>query len=309
MLAVRLHEYGGVDQLRLDEVPRPEPRADEVLIHIAATSVNPIDCKQRAGLVQKRLPLSLPIILGCDFAGTIAEVGSAVGDFQTGDEVFGYCGVQRDGTYAEYVSRPAAHIALKPRSMTMVQAGALPLAAITAYIALFEAAGLQRDQSVLVHAAAGGVGSMAVQLAKHAGATVYAAGSSGSEALIRSLGADVFIDYGAVRFEDAAREMNVVLDTIGGETQARSWECLIPNGFMAAVATPPSPDLMRRYRCRGARPAARPDGTLLARLAELVDAGQLKVIIDSIFRLLELGAAQLRSETGHVHGKISILVP
>jgi NADPH:quinone reductase-like Zn-dependent oxidoreductase len=193
--------------------------------------------------------------------------------------------------------------------MTITEAGALPLAAITAYVAIFEAAELQRGHSLLVHGAAGGVGSMAVQLAKYAGATVYATGSAQSEALIQSLGADVFINYHSTRFEDVARQMNVVLDTIGGETQARSWQCLIPNGFMAAVSTAPSPALMQRYRCRGTRPSARPDGNLLAEFARLVDAGHLRVIIDSVFALRDLSAAQLRSETGHVHGKVSITVP
>jgi len=306
---VRLYEYGAVDKFCFEEIPIPQPQADEVLVRVQATSVNPIDWKQRAGLVQGRLPLSLPIILGCDFAGTIAGVGAAVRNFQIGDEVFGYCGVQRDGAYAEYLALPAAHIALKPRSMTMTEAGALPLAAITAYVAIIEAAELRRGQSLLVHGAAGGVGSMAVQLAKYAGAIVYATGSAKGEALIRSLRADVFINYHSTPFEDVAREMHVVLDTIGGETQARSWQCLVPNGFMAAVATPPSPELMQRYGCRGTRPSARPDGKLLAEFARLVDAGHLRVIIDSVFGLRDLGAAQSRSETGHVHGKVAITVP
>jgi NADPH:quinone reductase-like Zn-dependent oxidoreductase len=309
MLGVRLYEYGGVENFRFEELPKPEPQADEVLVRIHATSINPIDWRQRSGSVQNRIPLTLPIILGCDFAGTIEEVGNGVADFAIGDEVFGYCGVMRDGSYAQYIALPAAHIARKPGSMSMTEAGATPLGAITAWVAIIEEGGLSAGQSILIHGGAGGVGSMAVQIAKHVGATVYATGSARNEALIRSLGADTFIDYAAEKFENVASGMDVVLDTIGGETQARSWQCLAPGGFMAAIAAPPSPDMMKEYGARGSRPAARPDGAILTQIASIADAGALRVIIDSVHPLNDLAAATLLSEAGHARGKIAVTVP
>lgn len=308
MRAVRIHGYGGVEQLQLEDVPIPEPKSGEVLVRIAASTVNPIDWRMRSGSVQARLPLQLPLTLGCDFSGVIAQLGDGVNDFKVGDEVFGYCGVQRDGTYADYIALPAAHVALRPRTLTMLESAAVPLGSLTAYVALFEDAQLQSGQSVLIHAAAGSVGSMGVQLAKQAGAKVYATGSAGSAELIRSLGADVFIDYRNQKFEDVARNVDVVLDTIGGETGARSWACLRLGGFMACVATPPDAALMQQYQRRGVRSNARPDGELLARFAALVDAGQLRPIIERVLPLEQIQEAHRLSETGHMHGKIVLQV-
>jgi NADPH:quinone reductase-like Zn-dependent oxidoreductase len=308
MRAVRIHGYGGVDQLRIEDVPIPRPGPGEILVQVAASTVNPIDCKMRSGAVQARLPLTLPITLGCDFAGTVTELGDGVTRFRIGDEVYGYCGVQRDGSYAEYVALPAEHAALRPRQISMLESAAVALASLTAYVAVFEDAGLKKGQRVLIHAAAGSVGSMAVQLAKEAGAIVYATGSAGSADLIRSLGADVVIDYRSQKVEDVARDLDVVLDAIGGETGARSWACLRPGGFMACIVTPPDAALMQRHQCRGVRSNARPDGALLEKFAALVDAGQLRPIIDRVLPLDEIREAHRLSETGHMHGKIVLRV-
>jgi NADPH:quinone reductase-like Zn-dependent oxidoreductase len=308
MRAIRTHAYGGVEQLQLEDIPIPVPKPDEVLVRIAASTVNPVDWKMRSGAAQKRLPLTFPITLGCDFSGVVAQLGEGVTSFNIGDEVYGYCGVQRDGSYAEYVALPAAHTALRPRTLTLLESAAVPLGSLTAYIALFEDAGLQSGQRVLIHAAAGSVGSMAVQLAKAAGAIVYATGSAGSEQLIRSLGADVFINYRTQQFEDVAQDLDVVLDTMGGETGDRSWRCLRAGGYMACVATPPDKTLMQQYRCRGTRSNARPDGALLARFAAMVDAGQLRPIIDRVLPLQQIQEAHRLSESGHMHGKIVLQI-
>jgi NADPH:quinone reductase-like Zn-dependent oxidoreductase len=308
MRAVRIHAYGDVDRLQFDDVPVPQCGAEEVLVRIAAASVNPIDWRIRSGSVQQRLPITLPITLGCDFAGIIDQVGASVDGFERGEEVYGYCGVQRDGSYAEFIALPAAHIAGRPSSLTMLESAAVPLGALTAYIALFEDAQLRAGQRVLIHAGAGSVGSMAVQLAKQAGAYVYATGSAPTVELIQSLGADVVIDYRRQQFEAVARDVDVVLDTIGGATGDRSWACLRPNGYMACVATPPSQALMQQFGCRGIRSNARPDGTLLAHFAQLIDGGQLRPVVECVMELDEIGAAHRLSAGGHMHGKIVLRV-
>jgi NADPH:quinone reductase-like Zn-dependent oxidoreductase len=309
MLAVRTYRYGGVEELRLEEVPTPEPDAGEVLVRIAAAAVNPIDWRLRSGEARGRLPLTFPVTLGGDFSGTVAALGDGVDTFQIGDEVYGYCGVQRDGAYAQYIALPAAHVARRPRTLSIEDSAAVPLGALTAHVALMEDAGLTDGQSVLIHAAAGGVGVMAVQLAKAAGAKVYATGSAASVDLITSLGADVVIDYGAQRFEDVARGMDVVLDGVGGRTQDRSWACLRPGGFMAAIVNPPDLATAGQYKCRAKRCSARMDGALLARFAAMVDAGRLRPVIDRVLPLGEVQQAHRLSEAGHSHGKIILRVP
>jgi NADPH:quinone reductase-like Zn-dependent oxidoreductase len=254
------------------------------------------------------LPLALPITLGCDFAGTVDQVGPGHTEFDVGEEVFGYAGVQRDGTYAEYIALPAEHCARKPKRLTCDEAAAMALGSLTAHVALFEEAKLARGQRVLIHAAAGGVGSLAVQLAKLAGATVYATGSEASTPLIRSLGADVVIDYRKEKFEDVARDLDVVLDAMGGKIGARSWACLRPGGFMACIVTPPDPTLMAAHGARGVRAGARPDGETLKRFAEFADAGQLRPIIDRVLPLEQIQEAHRLSEGGHSHGRIVLRV-
>jgi NADPH:quinone reductase-like Zn-dependent oxidoreductase len=308
LLAIRVHRYGDVDELILEDAPAPELGPADVLVRIVGASVNPVDWRMRSGRVKERLPLTFPAILGCDFAGVIAAAGENVESFRAGDEVFGYCGVPRDGTYAEFIALPASHVALRPRSLTMLEAAAVPLGAITAYVALIEDAALSAGQDVLVHAAAGGVGVMAVQLAKAAGAKVYATGSAGSEPLITSLGADMFIDYRAQAFEAVVGKVDVVLDAVGGRTQARSWACLREGGYMAAIATPPDLAMAAQHGIRTKRSAARPDGVLCARFADMIDAGRLRPVIDRVMPLTEIREAHRLSEAGHSHGKIVLSV-
>lgn len=308
MRAVRIHGYGGVEKLTLEEVPVPRPQAGDVVVRIFASSVNPIDWRIRSGSVQARLPVTLPKTLGCDFSGTVSEVGAGVTDFKVGDEVFAYSKAGTEGTYADYIRIPAAHIALRPQSLSLLDCAAVPLGAMTSYVALVEEAKLSDGQSVLIHAAAGGVGSMGVQIAKHVGAKVYATGSSKSADLIRSLGADVFINYNHEKFEDVARDMDVVLDGIGGEVQVRSLDCLKPNGFLAAIVNPPDTEVLKARGLRGKRCEARPDGALMAKFAKGVDDGALRPIIATVLPLEEIREAHRLSETGHMHGKILIQV-
>jgi NADPH:quinone reductase-like Zn-dependent oxidoreductase len=305
MLAARVHAYGGVEQLRIEHAPTPVAGPGQALVRVHAASVNPVDWKMRAGATKARYPLKFPAILGRDFAGVVEAVNADVSAFRPGNEVYGYCGVDQDGAYAEYTALPAAHLARKPSSLTMVEAAAMPTVTLTAHIALYEFAGLRRGHEILIHAGAGGVGSMAVQFARYSGAKVYATGSRATAELIKSLGADVVIDYRSQRFEDFAKNIDIVLDTIGAETRERSWDCLRPGGYLATVAGPPiAAEDPRRHGVRGSWVGARPDGALLTQFAELVDAGRLRPVIDTVLPLAEVREAHRLSETGRAHGKI-----
>jgi NADPH:quinone reductase-like Zn-dependent oxidoreductase len=307
MLAVRVHDYGGVEQLRLEDVPTPTPAPGEALVRVHAASVNPVDWKMRSGAAKARYPLAFPAILGRDFAGVVAAVDPLATEFAIGDEVYGYCGVGRDGAYAEYIATPATQLARKPTSLTMIEAAAMPTVALTAYISLFEHAQLRAGQSALIHAGAGGVGSVAVQLAKWAGARVYATGSANTADLITSLGADVVIDYRHEKFENVATGVDVVLDTIGSDTRARSWSCIRPGGYLVSIVSPaPASQDMRDFKVEGSWAGARPDGALLGKLAALIDDGHIRPLIDTVLPLTEIREAHRISETGHAHGKVML---
>src|SRR5216683_2520023 len=235
MKAVRIHTYGGPEVLRYEDAPRPVPAAGEVLIKIHAAAVNPVDWKVRAGHLKDMLKYQLPLIPGWDAAGVIEDVGAGVARLKRGDEVYTRPDISRDGTYAEYITVREPEVALKPKSLDHVHAAAIPLAALTAWQALFDAGGLSAGQRVLIHAAAGGVGSFAVQLAKWKGAYVIGTASAHNHEFLRGLGADETIDYTAVRFEDAVQDVDLVLDAMAGETQKRSWKTLKPGGILVSI--------------------------------------------------------------------------
>src|SRR5579864_2585188 len=232
MKAVRIHTYGGPEVLRYEDAPRPVPAAGEVLIKIHAAAVNPVDWKVRAGHLKDMLKYQLPLIPGWDAAGVIEDVGAGVARLKHGDEVYTRPDIMRDGTYAEYIAVREAEVALKPKSLDHVHAAAIPLAALTAWQALFDAGGLSAGQRVLIHAAAGGVGSFAVQFAKWKGAHVIGTASARNAELVRSFGADQFIDYRSTRFDDVVKDADVVFDTVGGDTQERSWKVLKKGGIL-----------------------------------------------------------------------------
>jgi NADPH:quinone reductase-like Zn-dependent oxidoreductase len=246
MRAVRFHDYGPPDVLRVETGPRPEPGEGEVLVRVHSAGVNPIDWKYRAGYLKEFMPLELPHIPGFDLAGTVAEVGAGVSDLSPGDEVFG----RGSGTYAEYAVAPATTLALKPAGVSFDQAATLAIGGVTAWAGLFEAAKLERGQRLLVHGGAGGVGSFVVQLGCWKGAHVIATASAGNLDLVRRLGADEGIDHTAVRFEDEVHDLDVVFDTVGGEVTERSWGVLRPDGMLGCDRR----DARYRHRC-GARGA------------------------------------------------------
>ena len=304
MKAVRIHDYGGPEVLKLEDIPRPQIAPDEVLIRVHAAGVNPVDWKIREGY--RNVPL--PLTPGWDVAGTIEQMGAEVTDFTPGDAVYSYFNLDRPGAYAEYVAVPAAHVALKPKSVDFAQAAAIPLAALTAWQGLFDHGGLTKGQKVLIHAAAGGVGSFAVQLAKYKDAHVVGTASRQNLQFLHDLGVDEAIDYTRTPFEDVVDAADVVLDTIGGETQARSWQVLKKGGILVSIVQPPSQQDAEALGVRAASFVVQPNGHQLAEIGGLVDAGKVKPVVQAVMPLTKVQDAQVLSQAGHARGKIVLQV-
>ena len=308
MKAVRIHAYGGVDVLSYEDAPRPEPGDSELLIRVHATSVNPFDCAVRAGYLAAYFNHTLPLILGTDVSGVVEQVGPGVTAFQPGDEVYGRTGVVRDGAYAEYALLAETDVAAKPRSLDHRHAAALPHVSLTAWQALFELGDLQAGQTVLIHGAAGGVGHVAVQLAKWRGAKVIGTSSRNVDYL-HQLNVDQVIDYAVEPFELVARDVDVVLDTVGDVVQERSCMVLKPQGMLVSVIQAPSEELTARYNVRSALVYSSPPiGQTLTQVAELVDSGRLVPHVSAVLPLQEVRQAHEMVEGRHTKGKLVLAV-
>jgi NADPH:quinone reductase-like Zn-dependent oxidoreductase len=308
MKAIRIHNYGGPEVLKYEDAPRPEPGEGEVLIRVYAASVNPIDWKVREGHTKDFWPHKFPLILGWDLSGVVEELGRGVSRFKIGDEVYSVPDPTRNGAYADYIVVRESELALKPNSLHHIRAAAVPLAALTAWQSLFDTAQLQPGQRVLIHAGSGGVGHFAVQLAKWKGAYVFATASTKNQDLLPEVGVDKAIDYTQQRFEDVARKIDIVLDPIGGDTQERSWQVLKKGGILLSLVEPPSADKAKALGIQAAFVASHPNGAELAKIAELIDSGDLKPIVNRILPLSEARRAHELSQTGHTHGKIVLRV-
>lgn len=308
MKAVRIHSYGGADVLSYEDAPRPVPAADEVLIRVHAAGVNPLDWKVRAGYLQGMLNYAFPVIIGTDVSGVVEEAGADVTGFQAGDAVYGYVDVTRAGAYAEYVAVPATMVVRMPQSLDHVQAAAVPLGALTAWQSLFDTAELDAGQTVLIHGAAGGVGTFAIQLAKLRGARVVGTASGHNLDFLRQLGADEAIDYTTTRFEEAVRDVDLVLDAVGGETTQRSWGVLKRGGMLISLPGQSSPEIAAAHGVRQPAFYTRASAQDLTEIAGLIDAGQLKPIVGRVFPLQEARHAHELSESGHARGKIVLRV-
>lgn len=308
MKAVRIHAYGGQDQLTVEDAPIPQPGDNDVLVRVVATSVNPVDWKIREGHLKGMLPYNFPIILGWDVSGVVEAVGKSVTQFKPGDAVYSRPNILRDGTYAEYISIDANEVAFKPATISHASAASLPLAGITAWDVLVKTAGIKAGDRVLIHAASGGVGSLAVQLAKARGAYVIATTSAKNSALVKSLGADEIIDYRAQAFEKTITDVDIVFDSLGGEIQEKSWQVLKPNGILVSVVNPPSTEQATAHKARSAFVFIQPDAAVLSELATLVDAGKIRPIIGAEFTLEDIAKAHALSESGRAIGKIVVQV-
>ncbi|MFF8781697.1 NADP-dependent oxidoreductase [Streptomyces sp. NPDC015140] len=309
MRAIGQDVLGGPEVLKEVRPPRPEPRPNEVLVRVRAAGVNPTDWKHRANGGFLGEP---PFVLGWDVSGTVEAVGIGVAAFAPGDEVFGMLSYPfGHGSHAEYVTAPARTFTHKPAGIDHVQAGALPLVSLTAWQALVERADVRPGQRVLIHAAAGGVGHVAVQIAKARGAHVIGTASAGKHEFLRSLGADETVDYRETDFTEAVKDVDVVLDTIGGDTSLRSLRVLRPGGVVVSILPVGSNEFFEeaeRLGVRAVRMLVDADRADMEAIASLVEAGKLKATIEKTFPLAEAAEAHALGETGRTTGKIVLVV-
>ena len=308
MKAVRIHTYGGRDVLIYEDAPCPAVGEDDVVIRVHAAAVNPIDWVVRAGYVVGWFNHTLPLIPGWDVSGVIEATGSGVTNFAAGDEVFARTDLNRNGAYAQYMAVRASEVVPKPPSLDHIQAAAVPHAALAAWKTLIDTAGLTGGQSVLIHRAAGGVGSFAVQLAKWRGAHVIGTASAQNLDFLRQLGVDEAIDYNVTRFEDVVDSVDVVLDTMGGDIQARCWPVLKPGGMLVSLNEPPSAETAAAHGVQQSFVTVDPDARALQEIAALVEAGHIKPVVSTVLPLQEVQQAHALSESMHARGKIVLQV-
>jgi len=316
MRAIAITEFGGPERLELTDVDDPLVGPDSVLIRVRAAGVNPVDYKVRQGNLTGRIPHAFPLIPGWDAAGVVEQVGPAVTAFAPGDEVYAYCrkDIVRDGTYAELVAMRDYAVAPKPARLSFDEAGGVPLAGLTALQLLRDAMGIGRGDRVLIHAAAGGVGSFGVQIAKDAGAHVIATASAANHDYVRDLGADEVVDYTSEDFVAAVRErqpdgIEAVADFVGGDVYRRSAEVLAEGrGRLGSVTTPADREVLEPRALQGHYIFVRPSAAGLRDLAEMADSGRLRVHVAEVVPLAEARRAQETLEGGHVRGKIVLRV-
>jgi len=297
---------GGAEQLRLEVAPQPRVESGKVLVRIHAASVNPIDFKLASGNMRQIMPISFPWIPGGDFSGIVEEVGPGVTGLAKGDAVYG--DASGGGAYAEFYAGPASMIAPKPRRLSDIEAASVPLAGQTAWQGLFDHGRLERGETVLIHAAAGGVGTFAVQLAHWKGARVLATASADNADYVRSLGADTVIDYKATPFESVARNVDLVFDLIGGDTQRRSFAVLKPGGRLVATAQPPSAEEAANHKVEAKMMQMKAATSNLKQLAELLDAGSVKTTVAKTYSLAKAREAWIEIMSAHTRGKIVLEV-
>lgn len=307
MKAVVIHEYGGPEVLKYEDVPRPEPQADQILVRVIAAGVNPVDGMIRSGMFanEKR---AFPIILGGDIAGVVEKVGSKITKFKAGDPVFAYISLDNSGGYAQYALVTEREAAPKPKSLTYVEAAAVPIVAMTAWQALVDTAKLTAGQTVLIHGGSGGVGSFAIQIAKARGAKVIATASTTNQDFLKQLGADVAIDYTKQKFEDVAKDVDVVLDSIGRDTLARSYGVVKKGGIIVSIVARPKESELEQHSIRGTALSVEPNSEELAEIGKLIDDKKIKVVVSQTFPLSEAMKAQEQVATGHTRGKIVLKV-
>ena len=308
MKAVRAHAFGDIDVLQYEDAPRPEPADDEVLVRVVAAGVNPVDAKVRTGMFARMLGTKLPLIPGVDIAGVVEKTGANITKFKAGDAVYGCLNLRAQGAYAEYAVAKEAEVSPKPKNVNFEGAASMPVAAGTAWQALVEIARLGHGQTVLIHGGSGGVGSFAIQVAKARGAKVIATASAANQEFLKELGADQTIDYKTMKFEEVVKDVDVVVDSVGGETLQRSYDVVKKGGIIVSLLEPPDKAQLDERGIRGTAFLVSPDTGLLSELTKLVEAKKLRPIVSKVYPLAEAARAQEAIETGHTRGKIVLRV-
>ncbi|MEO6638511.1 MAG: NADP-dependent oxidoreductase [Ginsengibacter sp.] len=308
MKAIRIHQFGGPEVLKYEDVPQPVPAADEVLIKVYASGVNPIDYKIRAGHAKGKFPVNFPLIPGWDVSGEIAKVGRDIVNFRVGDEVYSRPDPTRNGTYAEYVVVKADQVSGKPKSIDHDKAGAVPLAGLTAWQGLFTHGKLEAGQKVLIHGASGGVGTYAVQFAKWKGAYVIGTTSEDNIDFLYELGVDDVIDYRNEKFEEEVKDIDLVFDLIGGDTQKKSLKVLKSGGRLITTVALENAEEAKAKNIHFENFMAKSLPADLQQIADLIDSGKVRPIISEIIPLKDAAKAQKKSEEGHTRGKIVLRV-
>jgi len=330
MKAFILDRYGGAEHLRAGDMPDPDLREDDVLVRVQSAGVNLLDSKIRSGEFKRILPYRLPLILGHDVAGAVVRVGARVRRFQTGDEVYARPADGRIGAFAEFIAIKEEDVAIKPKALSMEEAASIPLVGLTAWQALIERANLKRGEKVLIHAGSGGVGTFAIQLAKHVGATVATTTSTANVELVRGLGADIVIDYKKEDFAEVLRDYDVVLNSLDKVTLEKSLEVLKPGGQLISISGPPDAAFARsigaswvlrtiigvlsygisaKARRRHATYSflfMRANGEQLARITALIDEGSIRPVVDRVFPFASTKEAMAYVEAGRAKGKVVV---
>jgi NADPH:quinone reductase-like Zn-dependent oxidoreductase len=315
MKAVVIHEFGGREVLKYTELPMPEPGEGEVLVRVKAAGVNPVDWKIRAGHLKDFLPHEFPIVLGWDLAGVVERVGYSARRFKVSDEVFAYCRrpVIRHGTYAEYVAIPESYLAVRPKAIDFDEAASIPLASLTAYQSVYDAAKLTAGESILILGASGGVGSFGVQFGRATGARVIALASQRNHAYLKELGASETVDYASGDFRAvvnalAPQGIDVVFDCVGAEALAMGYECLKRGGRAVSILVRDGRELANKAGATHHYVFVEPNVVELDHIRSLVDSGMLRSHLSGVYPLADVAKAHEALETGHTRGKIVLAV-
>ena len=308
MKAIVAHQYGGPEVLKFEDMPIPTPKADEMLVKVFAAGVNSFDGTLRSGKYAKPNGTQLPWHPGYDIAGIVEKVGGKVSKFKVGDPVYAMINLLKGGGYAEYALAKETDAALKPATISFLEAAGAPSVALTAWQAMVDKANVQSGQTVLIHGGSGGVGMFAIPFAKIRGAKVFATASTANQDFLKQLGADVAIDYKTQKFEDVAKGVDVVIDAVGGETLVRSYPIVKKGGIIVSLSDNVDKAQLDKYGIRGTSLVVQNSGDELAQIGKLIDQGKIKVIVSETFPLVDANKAQAKADLGHTRGKIVLKV-
>lgn len=308
MKAIVLEQYGSAELLHYKEVNKPEIEANDLLIEIKAASVNPIDWKIREGYLTRAIQYESPVILGWDAAGIVKDIGPGVTKFSIGDEVFTSPDLRRKGTYAEYVAVNENEVAMKPSNLSFEEAASIPLVGLTAWTGLIDTANMKASDRVLIQAGAGGVGTFAIQLAKSMGCWVAATCSGKNVEFLKELGVDQVINYEVEKFEDVLDPVDIVLETMDGEIQNRSFQVMKKGGHLISTNGPPNMLLAKQYEVKAQAITRSTDGNKLAKISELLENKEILPVVGKVLNLSEIQEAHNLIQTGHTRGKIVLKV-